>query len=634
METLIETSDSQSVNAKTLAEPHDSAPEGPPDEPYDSATEGLPEGIDDLAAEGRPEGPHHHSPADSELPELKKELPLSPCHSGTEESLDEGPRDFANKKPTDSAKEETSDEQWREIPAASCSSCSLSASLSSEAVEVASGWVLDFMVSCLCQYFKDGRMTEFARTRDSTEAFIHGLTRLNQHQRKKVYMCQFLARIAEGKNLDVHFEKDEKITPLESALLIWGLLKKLQVEADTLHEEIQLLVQVQAIAVCMEKGYFKQATEVLERQCAGVDLNKSLRMKLAMIINGKDPYHPFLQNFSYNRMMDKIKSYVGMFLNAKSPSDFLMTAAMKVVQTKRKSGRISEAWENGSEINFSPMESEDNEISVANEKSSLKKKRNTNHTIESFNLTDEVFPSMSTKIPSGYKCCPPGPSIVGSDLRRHEDSTSSCRHRGALVTASGEDQEASSSVTPRHMVPGAPGYQIVLFVKAAMKVVQTKRKSGRISEAWENGSEINFSPMESEDNEISVANEKSSLKKKRNTNHHHRSQKQLFASTKNMPWNPEQCSPIKKSTDRRYTCWQNVKNKKNETSFNENGSRKKQIWLWEEDRKLKEGVKKFGVGNWSRILAHYDFKNRTSVMLKDRWRTMKKLNMVSSDSEG
>ncbi|KAM8876413.1 telomeric repeat binding factor a [Synchiropus picturatus] len=54
----------------------------------------------------------------------------------------------------------------------------------------------------------------------------------------------------------------------------------------------------------------------------------------------------------------------------------------------------------------------------------------------------------------------------------------------------------------------------------------------------------------------------------------------------------------------------------------------KKRWTEEETAWLREGVKKFGEGKWSKILSYYGFKNRTNVNLKDRWRTMKKLNMV------
>ncbi|KGL98829.1 Telomeric repeat-binding factor 1, partial [Charadrius vociferus] len=50
--------------------------------------------------------------------------------------------------------------------------------------------------------------------------------------------------------------------------------------------------------------------------------------------------------------------------------------------------------------------------------------------------------------------------------------------------------------------------------------------------------------------------------------------------------------------------------------------RRRQRWTYKEDLELKSGIREFGVGNWAKILVHGDFNNRTSVMLKDRWRTL------------
>ncbi|XP_029313734.1 telomeric repeat binding factor a [Cottoperca gobio] len=63
-------------------------------------------------------------------------------------------------------------------------------------------------------------------------------------------------------------------------------------------------------------------------------------------------------------------------------------------------------------------------------------------------------------------------------------------------------------------------------------------------------------------------------------------------------------------------------------STNSNSGNRKRKWSDRETQKLKEGVEKFGEGNWSKIKAYYSFSDRTNVNLKDRWRTMKKLKIV------
>ncbi|NWT71447.1 TERF2 factor, partial [Prunella himalayana] len=51
-------------------------------------------------------------------------------------------------------------------------------------------------------------------------------------------------------------------------------------------------------------------------------------------------------------------------------------------------------------------------------------------------------------------------------------------------------------------------------------------------------------------------------------------------------------------------------------------------WTMQESEWIKEGVKQYGEGRWKTICLKYPFRNRTSVMIKDRWRTMKKLGML------
>ncbi|XP_078543273.1 telomeric repeat-binding factor 1 isoform X2 [Lissotriton helveticus] len=201
-------------------------------------------------------------------------------------------------------------------------------------VEVATGWMLDFVFCCMCQHFKQQHTEDFERSRDAMEALLQGLHKLEFQQLKAVRLCQFLSRVAEGRNLDAQFEKDDKITPLEAASMIWKSIEGEPGSFGNLHEEIQLLVQVQAVSVCIEKGQYMQATEVLERLFGREDSNKSIQMKLSMIISKKDPYHRILQGFTYEQMLNKITSFIDIFLSER-PKNFLLKVAARVVEASR-----------------------------------------------------------------------------------------------------------------------------------------------------------------------------------------------------------------------------------------------------------------------------------------------------------
>nr|XP_009505001.1 PREDICTED: telomeric repeat-binding factor 1 [Phalacrocorax carbo] len=283
---------------------------------------------------------------------------------------------------------------------------------------------------------------------NSFNSLINRLSKIPTHQKKTVYLCQLLIRIAEGKNLECHFDNDQRISPLESALSFWILLEREEIKLEKIHEDIHCLIQIQIVAVHMENGYFREAAEVLERLFTDSDSDKPLRVKLATVIKSKDPYVPLLQSFSYNLLISKIKSYVELYMK-ENETNFLIQAATKQVESE---GLGATALQN-----------------------------------KTVNVNENDKGNLETK------------------------------------------------ERPR------PG--------------------------WKHG----------------VSRVLQSLNSLQNVEEH----------------------------EDALAC-----------------GRRRQRWTYKEDLELKSGVKEFGVGNWAKILVHGDFNNRTSVMLKDRWRTLCRLEQV------
>ncbi|NXL00283.1 TERF1 factor, partial [Mesembrinibis cayennensis] len=337
---------------------------------------------------------------------------------------------------------------------------------------VAADWMLEFACYCLCRHFGEGCAAEFQRWRDVAQALINGLSKIPTHQKKTVYLCQLLIRTAKGKNLECHFENDQRISPLESALSFWTLLEREEIKLEKLHEDIRRLIQIQIVAVYMEKGYFKEAAEVLERLFTDSASDKPLRVKLATVIKSKDPYVPLLQSFSYNLLISKIKLYIELYMK-ENETNFLIQAATKQVESK---GLGAAALQN-----------------------------------KTVNVNENDKRNLETK------------------------------QRFVLS---------------------------LILIRDAWTCTFLYHVNGRM-------------------------------------------QNYCLNVDDSLVWMSINCLLGLNSL-------QNVEEHGDALAC----GRRRQRWTYKEDLELKSGVREFGVGNWAKILVHGDFNNRTSVMLKDRWRTL------------
>ncbi|XP_069559799.1 telomeric repeat-binding factor 1 isoform X1 [Brachyistius frenatus] len=207
---------------------------------------------------------------------------------------------------------------------------------------VASGWILDFMFVSLCRRFKEGKLDEFSETLSTIEAMTQDPSFKGNFFSEKINICSFLARIMHGKQLDTMFEEDESVTPLMSAANIWSKLEH-AVADERLFKNVTILLLVQLVAICLEKGQRSSASSNLKWFENNHEFpQQSLRVKLLTIVKQGDTDHPLLASFSFSCLLETVESFLDSYLE-KNPSDFLLKAATKVVRSSQTSESLEGA---------------------------------------------------------------------------------------------------------------------------------------------------------------------------------------------------------------------------------------------------------------------------------------------------
>ncbi|KAL2085158.1 hypothetical protein ACEWY4_018478 [Coilia grayii] len=194
-------------------------------------------------------------------------------------------------------------------------------------------WMIDYLFLSITHHFKERNSNEFTRTVRSFEVMIDGVE-LEDHQLKKKLVCGFLARIMDGKNLDVQYTNDEKVTPLMSAVTVWKAMHYVVTDSN-LHRTIMRLLFVQSVAICLEKGKHLMAKNVLQWLQKECDLPQKLQTNLASIVSAKNTHDAYLSSFSFPCLMEQVQTFIDSFIQ-ENPSSFLLQAGAKVVQAKQE----------------------------------------------------------------------------------------------------------------------------------------------------------------------------------------------------------------------------------------------------------------------------------------------------------
>ncbi|XP_008287111.1 telomeric repeat binding factor a isoform X2 [Stegastes partitus] len=622
----------------------------------------------------------------------------------------------------------------------------------SDVESIVNRWLVDYYVFRAMDMFKKEDYEGFCGVRDVLKSVLERPVELTDVMPTKIRVLELLSRINEGEKLDLSFESDPSVTPLESALV---LLKKMNQECSIPPQDfdnVKASITEMIVGIFIKNNKFDKAQEMLNKHFPRkVSGKKAIFMDL---IRQKRKIHEVIEQMNFQRFREemlafcqKLCQFTVPFLHKAAeqlidertvdqddkaagtdeqakpgPSSHVQGNAVQFAQRKYsviQRARLEVAFKAlaaASENTFAQLEEEVEREAREREDLGLLRpdpKRGTNLDSEPEGLfqrdsgspleaspadlppqTDAASHTQAcsiSKTPSGLwsgqlytvprlvvepdsqvsSQCTTASLEQGPDVRTEKppktltrankkdlqcpitdrevdmpmrkcprrsnrkyrrvsantselsiDSTEDSSDSVADMESDGRElhnQSNSSSKRkckrPKRLSSDSEEHLLQLSASSDSSGDSPSKDPGNVEDICTTDSSLESSPSRHTGPQTSSTPHKDSAQSSRPS---HSKWKQLFANAKESKdtWTDE---------DSYFTSAKNS-GRSNESVVSHSGQRR--TWTEKETQNLKDGVKTFGEGNWKQIRSYYSFNDRTNVNLKDRWRTLKRLNMV------
>ncbi|XP_066492899.1 telomeric repeat-binding factor 2 isoform X2 [Tiliqua scincoides] len=548
--------------------------------------------------------------------------------------------------------------------------------------EAVNRWALLFYFHRALQAFRAGRSRDFRQLRDVINAVLARPLAIEKSIHLQLRIIQLLSRLEEDWTIDTETE----LTPLECALaLVEKMKKELDIDVGVI-EEMRKSIKEAAVIACVKNKEFEQASKILRRHMSKDPSTQKFRSELQNVIREKNFSHPAIWNFSYKAFQQRMLLFFEDYLDNAEP--FLLEMARRdladQVETRLSPlGAVSEETmvsESGQEVAESLAAPPETLMEQVPEEGPSDRMEEKTQSLEGA-IEEAANPTSAAGA---------GDTAAISELKEAacRSAMASSERAGRVVAPAGLSESGEQPPAP---VPGtSKDTDGCLPRRPTCHGISALREAFKsLSDAPD--PDAAFSELDETDwmcPKGSSASVSHGVKRKREEEKAKERATSLasplFRKTKclvtisRLVMGPEKacrCDPhanpvspkepvvaitVKPTRqkpptrpasprfprlakerlnssmgheekdewsdeDELFLVDQRSKGR-HSSSSSIAGSRKK-IWTLEESTWIKSGVQKFGEGNWKAIFKAFPFKGRTPVMIKDRWRTMKKLGL-------
>ncbi|KAJ4947520.1 hypothetical protein JOQ06_009555 [Pogonophryne albipinna] len=521
-------------------------------------------------------------------------------------------------------------------------------------------WIVDYYSVLAIELFKTKKYEDFCGIVAILDSILTRPVYSSDVTPTKIRVLHFLARINEGENLDVVFEQDPSVSPLESALKVLESMAKdcstPLPERDFYHASASLKEMM--VSLFIKNDEFDKAKEVFNKHFPKPRVGK--KAIFTRLINQKSKTHEVIEHIDFQSFREEMFDYCQSLF---SDVPFLLRAATRIIEEKRLRDQVAKA--------AGPDEQEAAGPSSAPQICSVHFTPG-KHTILQRTRLEAAFKALST--------CSDDKTFV--QLEEEEEEEHQARNDFSLRLSPSPEQETNQDPEQDVIFQGdsgspmeaSPTDQTDVVPKAQAEWLSKTSSVPRNKRLWtvarlvvepdSQGStpaslEVEETEVRTEEPpqppaapdksaELSVVTvDEDSLPvrklRRRERNICSRKSEPLSSDSNEEPQeSPAPCKAPKSSTPNKdsarekgpaHSKWKvlytNAKERSKNQSVNQTlPGHRKMKWNEEETQMLIDGVKRFGEGNWSKIKSHFSFKERSNVSLKDRWRTIKNSKMV------